>query len=287
MPSTGTDTVTISSPITNFCYHGWVGWIGTLTDLPPPPHGWREISLDAGIIGTIFVDRPRRRVFARYSGYPSAETLDHCLNDLILPRLVASDGELVLHGSLVSTDSGLVGFIGPSGQGKSTLAASLVARGAGLLTDDAFLLQASNEDWRAKPIAASLRLFPDAIEQIFPEVDQTTPVAEYTSKRRVPISTKPDGGPIAALFRLAEDANDVRVDRLPLAEACIALVSNAFALEPQDAREASRRFANAAELSKAVPVFNLDYPRDFGRLAEVHTAILETIGQHASGTELP
>jgi hypothetical protein len=200
---------------------------------------------------------------------------------------LAFDGKLILHGSLVSTAAGLVGFIGASGQGKSTLAASMEARGGKLLTDDAFRLMAEVSRPRAEPLFPSLRLFPDAIAQIFPQIGDTAPVAEYTTKRRLPLAAGQDGGPIAMLFRLADDNDDISVTRLAPAEACIALVSNAFALEADEPREASRRFANAAEASMSVPVFDIQYPRDFARLEEVHTAIFDTIGQSALGIGLP
>jgi hypothetical protein len=245
----------------------------------PPFVNFRQFEVDAGVVHTLIIDSDTRRVLAVYDGCPSRDTLNHCLNDLILPRLLASNGDLVLHGSLVSTAFGLVGFIGASGWGKSTLAASFAARDATLLTDDAFRMQVSGGEWRGERIFPSLRLFPDAIEQICPEIDETAPVADYTTKRRLQFLSEQESGLLRALFRLADDAEDVRVTRLAPAEACIALVSNAFALEANEPREAAKRFANAAEAAKRLPVFNLVYPRDFGRLGEVHTAVLGAVKQ--------
>lgn len=234
--------------------------------------------VDAGVVHTLYLDSPHRRAFALYDGTQSLNTLDHCLNDLVLPRLLASEGQLVLHGSLVATAAGLVGFIGASGQGKSTLSASLHVRGTPLLTDDAFGLQDQSGQWSAHSLCASLRLFPDAIEYLFPEVDETTPVADYTSKRHLKYAAAPDAGPISALFRLGDDASDVCVRRLNAAEACMSVIANAFALESSDAAEAQSRFARASAAARSVPVYDLQYPRDFSRLPEVHAAIFEAIG---------
>lgn len=234
--------------------------------------------VDAGVIHTLYLDMPQRRAFALYDGMQSRNTLEHCLKDLVLPRLLASDGQLVLHGSLVATAAGLVGFIGASGQGKSTLSGSLHVQGVPLLTDDAFRLQQQSGQWSAKILFQSLRLLPDAMEYLFPEVDETTPVADYTSKRHLKYAGGPDGGPIIALFRLGDDVSDVCVQRLNPAEACIALISNAFSLEASDSLESQPRFANASAAASAVPVYDLQYPRDFSRLPEVHAAIFEAIG---------
>lgn len=263
--------------MSNSSFGNWKIFLSNDRDNLPASARWHEVAVDAGVIHTVFVDEPERQIFALFEGSPSSHTLDHCLNDLTFPRLAAFDGHLVLHGSLVSTAAGLIGFIGPSGQGKSTLAASFAVGDAVLLTDDAFRLEASAEKLWAARFTPSLRLFPDVIAQILPDIGETTPVAEYTSKRRVPLAAEQDGGLITALFRLADDVEHIRITRLAPAEACMAMISNAFALEAGEPREASRRFVNAVQASSAAPVFDLHYPRDFNRLPEVHAAILDEV----------
>src|SRR6185436_71718 len=54
-------------------------------------------------------------------------------------------GNPSLHASAVLTDHGAAVFLGPSGQGKSSMAASFLRDGAVLLTDDALPLQAREE----------------------------------------------------------------------------------------------------------------------------------------------
>ena len=54
----------------------------------------------------------------------------------LLAALLRQRGCLVLHGAAVARDGHAIGFLGNSGWGKSTLAASLVGRGWRLLTDD-------------------------------------------------------------------------------------------------------------------------------------------------------
>ena len=77
-------------------------------------------------------------------------------------------GLLVLHGSGVARDGRAVGFVGDSGWGKSTLAATLVERGWRLLTDD--LLVVGGLDGAGAPTAVpthpSMRLSAEAIDHV-------------------------------------------------------------------------------------------------------------------------
>jgi hypothetical protein len=244
------------------------------------PTGWwgHRIRIDAGAIHTIVVNKAERRALALYDDKPASYTLQHCVDDLIMPRLLACDGHLVLHGSLVATRLGVIGFIGESGKGKSTLSASLSLRGMPLLTDDAFRLQKTDERWLGERLYPGLRLFPNVIDHLYPDGIASQPVAEYTSKRRLTCPATRGGGEIAALFRLGESVSNVRSVRLAPAQACMALIANAFALDLDDAAESRARFARASEASLAIPIYDLHYPRAFERLPCVHDAILATLG---------
>ena len=77
-------------------------------------------------------------------------------------------GMLVLHGSGVSKDGRAVGFIGDSGWGKSTLAASLVERGWQLLTDDLLVVDGLGPGGTptAVPTHPSMRLSAEAVDRV-------------------------------------------------------------------------------------------------------------------------
>jgi hypothetical protein len=69
----------------------------------------------------------------------------------VLPLAAVLQGLDVVHASAVAWDGRVVAFVGPSGAGKTTLAARLVARGAMLITDDALALEVAGEDIVAHP----------------------------------------------------------------------------------------------------------------------------------------
>ena len=77
-------------------------------------------------------------------------------------------GLAVVHGSAVAKDGRAVGFVGDSGWGKSTLAASLVERGWRLMTDDLLVVGGLGTDAppTAIPTHPSMRLSEEAFAQV-------------------------------------------------------------------------------------------------------------------------
>ncbi len=78
-------------------------------------------------------------------------------------------GLLVLHGSGVARDGRAIGFVGNSGWGKSTLAASLVERGWRLLTDDLLVVDGLLNEADTPtviPTHPSMRLSEEAIDRV-------------------------------------------------------------------------------------------------------------------------
>lgn len=245
--------------------------IDTVTDFPT--------RLPSLVDGVEILLNPDYRTFALcYENNPSVETITHWLDDLILPQLTAYEGRLVLHCGAVASTIGALGFIGPSGHGKSTMTASLHHCGIALMSDDAMVLRVESQTLMAERLYPSLRLFPDAIDQMFPNIGSTTRVADYTDKRHIALTPGPASASLFALFRLADPSDDIRISRLTLAEACITLIANSFALDPTDPAEAKRRFAKATEVARLIPVYDLHYPRDYGVLSDVHDLIFKTVG---------
>lgn len=88
--------------------------------------------------------RPGRagRTLVEFAGsapvaFADDEVVEQVLRWLTLERLAAGDGSATLHAGAVADESGAaVVMLGPSGTGKSTLAAHLVAAGMSLLTDE-------------------------------------------------------------------------------------------------------------------------------------------------------
>jgi hypothetical protein len=129
-----------------------------------------------------------------------------------LPLAAALQGLEPLHASAVALDGNALAFTAPSGTGKSSLAAHLVAAGAGFLTDDVLALERGDDGVVAHPGAARLSLAPA-------ELRAATRAGRARLGGRVGrgdgkvVLEPPPGAParLAALYRLRRGGSTARV----------------------------------------------------------------------------
>lgn len=226
--------------------------------------------------------RERRIVCRPDPGVPRV-TLRHLLLDQVVPLVLSTGPLLVLHASAVSTPRGAVVFVGPSGHGKSTLAASLALSGWPLLTDDSVALGVDGGAVRVWPADSGARLWPDSLSALVgPERRSTRAVAHYTSKRRLAVQTAAalsgDAQPLRRVYVLAPPAEMKRspmVTSTPVAprDAMVALIRHAFHLDVEDRTALERTFELAARAAGSVAVHRLAYPWTLARLDEVRRAV--------------
>jgi len=213
----------------------------------------------------------------------SPNTVRHILLDQILPRLLAQQGELILHGAAIAPlDGRAVVLLGDSGMGKSTLSGASALAGYQVLTDDGLLVRVNSDGVHAIPTYPSIRLWPDSFDTLFAGSDViSTPMTHYSDKHRLtPASagTRSHAGcSIAAIVVLQPPEGDrITQTRLSPQAACMALMRNTFQLDLSDHENVSRLLALAAETVDRVPAIALSYPRDYARLPAV-VDVLRTI----------
>jgi len=143
-------------------------------------------------------------------------------------------GRLVLHASAVETDEGVIGFVGASRAGKSTLTRYLSDRGWSLVSDD---------------------LLP----------------VRFTPRPSIPT---PEGRrALVALYFLGRAASDkVSLDPLPAVTAMQRLIHNGFG-EHDDERAGAFQFDSYHRLVESVPQFDLAVPDDLTALRRVAETI--------------
>jgi hypothetical protein len=128
-----------------------------------------------------------------------------------------------------------------------------------------------------------LRLWRDSVVALFAkDMDQAPPVAAYTDKRRLWLANdRVDQSPteIAAIFVLEEwsDTTDVWIGPISSQQACTALMRNAFQLDATDRPNSLRIVAQAVETARRVPLFAMDYPRQYDWLPRAADAIAARI----------
>lgn len=226
-------------------------------------------------VGDFLLQMESGRILVAADTAADAATLEHLLLDQVLPRLLAQQGHLLIHASALDIDGRGALFTGPSGWGKSTLAALLHRHGHAVLSDDCVQLTAAVEGFQAVPTYPSLRLYPDSLGEALPGAGETAPVASYSEKLRVPVAAQEEGNavyPVDALYLLGEPAEAgeaIRIMPLRPAETCQALLRHSFKLDVGDRAANAHQFALCGAVARAIPAFRLDYPRDFSRAGEL------------------
>lgn len=292
---------------------------GSITVLPPVivsrlrpclqwAHEWREtdgsVSLrlarmadGTAMLRTMdqcdfFLDPMRATVGIEHESTLDPETREHLLIDQALPRLLAEQGELVVHAACIGIGDTGVLFLGRSGWGKSTLASLLHGRGHQLVSDDCGILSVDQGVVSATPTYPSLRLYHDSAHHRYGEdLPDAISVAHYSRKQRLRVDEAHHDAPIAiaAIYLLNNpaDANGtLAIAALPPAVACIALIEHGFRLNLASREHSTRQLRQAADIVRAVPAWSLSYPRDFSQAHRVIDTLLNHVAISA-GKPLP
>jgi hypothetical protein len=226
------------------------------------------LSRDAGTI----LCRARPRV--------SALTVRHLLLDQIIPMVLGHRGHLALHASAAFTGKGALAFAGKAGWGKSTLCASLARAGLPVVADDCVAVEERRGRFVAIPSYPGLRLWPNAARALWRGQVTGLPVADYSDKRRLDPQRRaargPGATPLLAVYVLTPPSRSksVRISRLAPREAVGRLLAHTHRLDVTDRARLTVELDALGRLAERVPVFELHFPRDLGRLSALRTAVL-------------
>lgn len=214
----------------------------------------------------------------------ASDTIWHLYHNQVLPLVLSRQGKLVFHASAVEIGGVAVAFMGASGRGKSTLAASLAANGFAFLTDDGLLLERSGAQWLAMPSQPSIRLWRDSELAIVGEGADAAPALEFTSKGRFlatpALSHCREPRPLAIIYFLGEgDATVPTLQGLTPSQALIELVKHSFLLDIEERRLLATHFDELSALVTGVASKRFDYPRSFESLDLVRSALLEDVNK--------
>lgn len=215
-------------------------------------------------------------------------TLHHLLLDQVLPLVLNYRGKEALHGAAVATPYGACAFVGVTGTGKSTLAASFCSAGYAVITDDCVVLDIHQDNLVVTPAYPSLRLWDDAIATLFGTTASCTPVAHYTSKQRfaaaLATSYAASAVPLAGIYVLgtghsAQTVSPTRVEISPMIErdALMTLLSLAFKLDTRDGHRLTQELDFLRLVVTQIPVRRLTVPDSLATLPDVRAAILRDL----------
>ncbi len=237
--------------------------------------------------GDFLISSDVRQVKCRPLPQAAEAGLRHVLIDHILPVIISCREPLVLHASAVLTPRGVLGFVGGSGEGKSTLALAFAQHGCALVTDDCLALRKGSDGWLAVPAYPGVRLWPEAAERVI--ADQSPAITGHEVKLRfsdpavVPFVTTPV--PVHRLYFLRSESEAGQtgpiIRELAASDAFMKLVHFALHLDPADREFLKRQFETVTQIRRDVPCFELSYRRDFAQIAVLRRTILRHASEQA------
>jgi hypothetical protein len=210
----------------------------------------------------------------------SEETISHLYLNQVLPLALSRQGKRVFHASAVEASAGALVFLGESGRGKSTLAASFALAGYRFLTDDALLLEPEAGGYAVQPSHPSIRLWDDSKNELVGDGAHLAPAVQYTAKARLlsgdALAFCAEARMLRRMYFLgAGDVDQASFAPMTPGDALMGLVGNSFLLDIESRESLSAHFSQVAEMANLPIFFRLDYPRSFAALPAVRRAILE------------
>lgn len=201
----------------------------------------------------------------------------------VVPLVQSRSSKLVFHGSAIVADDLALAFVGVSGRGKSTLAASFSSNNHPFLTDDGLLIKKLDDVYQVVPSHASVRLWNDSHSAVLGENAVFEEPLDYTSKLRFPANEKmvhyQKPSKLHKIYFLGAAVTDeIRITKLSHQKALLELINNSFLLDIEDKKMLTQHFDQLSKFSALGVFYQLDYPRDYSQLANVRQTILQHAG---------
>lgn len=216
----------------------------------------------------------------------SEGTIEHLFLNQVTPLTLSRQHKLVFHASAVEVVSGAIAFMGGTGRGKSTLAASFATQGVRFLTDDGLQLEETENGYSVLPSHPSIRLWDDSLNILVDRDVQLAPPVQYTEKVRIlageGLSYCEEPRPLRRVYFLGKGtAQEPVFERLSARNAVIELVRHSFLLDIEEREMLAYHFDQLARLARLPLFYRLDYPRKYEDLARVRASVLEQAGGEA------
>lgn len=207
-----------------------------------------------------------------------------CMSGSILAILMYQRGFEILHSCAVSINAQAACFLGDSGEGKSTMLASLIARGHGLISDDVVPVQFSSNTVQVLPSYPQFKISPESATSLGYQLDDLVylhpRLGEY-AYRTTSFPKEPQ--PLKHIYIL-DSGSKIAIEPLSGQAAIMALVRNTYGIMTLKTLVAPDfHLKSCQQLAQQVKVWRLTRPRDLSLLSSVaelvekHMLEMETV----------
>jgi hypothetical protein len=238
-------------------------------------------------VGTFYISEDGGEVVV----YAERRADDRLLSMMILGQiavfLLRKRGIPCLHASAVHTSKGTAGFLGVHGQGKSTMAACFLRRGAALLSDDVLPLRLRPEGTVAGPCLPIMKMWPEtvtealALSEPLPDIHDGLPKKLLMVGSRFPVLETPVRlDALYVLYRydpVAAGRSDLEIRPLTPMEGMAILLSQTSWNTLHTPPEVAALLPLYSRLMSATPVRLLGYPNGFERQDALYEGIMHDL----------
>lgn len=208
----------------------------------------------------------------------------HYLDGMGLALWLEQRGVANVHANVLANSDGAFALIGSSQVGKSTLTASLLARGFSFLSDDMLALHESSTAFVAYPSEPRLRLWPESLAACGIERSEQWPrVHQRFDKRLVPLESIEgvrlctDPKPVIGLYLLERHERagpSPYIEPVSPADGLMALIHHSVTRDiPRHLAVEATRFAQLSALVCNTPIKRLLIPSQLTSLEQVSELI--------------
>lgn len=191
----------------------------------------------------------------------------HVLLGPVFATLLWQRELLTFHACVLTIGGRTCAFMANSGEGKSTLASALYARGHAMLSDDIAVLPWRDDPLKVLPGYPRMKVYPEVLAHVGFDPETRPRVHAGIEKRAFMAEDLPsEAQPLAALYVITRGETE-RVRRLGLPQALLVLMAQTYRPNQQVAHLGSQELMRrCARVAQDVPVFALERPRDLSRL---------------------
>jgi len=233
-------------------------------------------------VGEFLVSRDGLQILCRQSEIASTESFQVYMLGQALSFALVKRGFEPIHATTVVINGEAVVFLGDSGFGKSTLAASFISAGHPVLTDDLLILQPAGNRVMAYPGPARIKLFPKIAKRFLGDLADGVRMNPDTEKLILPLHGRQICSlpvPVRVVYALAPPREvfpkqSIRFETLSIREGFLELVKNTFNYRVTDASRLKRQLEQTSHLVSLLPVRRLSIPRDLDQLPSSREAIV-------------